>query len=73
MQIDQFIKVLERTYTYSPDGADFDIIIDGWDPETGTVWGSDEDGNEYEIPFEDIDFEKDTFYELTKIEVDSVA
>ena len=73
MQINQFIKVLERTHTYSADGADFDIIIDGWDPETGTFWGSDWEGNEYEVHFEDIDFENDTFYELTKIDVDSLV
>lgn len=73
MNVEQFIKVLDRAYTYSPDGSDFDIIIDGYDKDDAILWGHDDDGNEYEIPFEDVNFEKDTFFELTEIAIDTVA
>lgn len=71
MNTDQLIQILERAYTFSPDGSDFDIFVDGWDADAQVLQGSDEDGNEYEIPFDEIDLEADSFYELAKIVVDA--
>lgn len=61
------LKHLELAYSLCQDYGDFDIIIDGWTDDV--IQGHDEDGCEYEVPFEDINFETDRFYELVPLEI----
>lgn len=73
MNKDKIARVIAESVTYCPDGSDFDIIIDGYDKDDAILWGHDDDGNEYEIPFDEIDLELDSFFKYVKIDVDAVV
>ena len=71
MNTDKLMAVLERAHSYVPSGHDFEILIDGWDAEAGELRGSTWDGEEFIIPFDEIDLVEDSFYEMAKIVVDA--
>ena len=73
MDKDKIVRVISESVTYCPDGSDFDILIDGFSIDEEILWGHDDDGNEYEIPFDEIDLEKDSFFKYVKVDVDSLV
>lgn len=73
MNKDKIARVIAESVTYCADGSDFDIFIDGYDTNDEIMYGHDEDGNEYEIPFDEIDLELDSFFKYVKVDVDAVV
>lgn len=73
MDKEKIVRVIVESVTYCPDGSDFDIFIDGFDVDEATLWGHSEDGEEYEIPFDEIDLDKDSFFKYVKVDVDSLV
>lgn len=71
MNTDKLMAVLERAHTYVPSGHDFEILIDGWNVEAAELYGASWDGEEFIVPFDEIDLVEDSFYEMTKIVVDA--
>lgn len=71
MNTDKLIQVLERAHSYVPSGHESEILIDGWDADAAELYGTSWEGEEYVIPFDEIDLVEDSFYEMTKIVVDA--
>lgn len=70
---DKLKKVLAEAVIYCPQGSDRDITIEDWDDEFEMLYGSDSDGNEYEIPFDEIDLKADNFFMYVKVDVDNIV
>ena len=68
---EQILAVLERAHSYVPSGHDTEILVDSWDAEAEELYGTSWEGEEYAIPFDEIDLVEDSFYEMTKIVVDA--
>ena len=71
MNTDQLIAILERAHSYVPSGHDVEILIDGWNVEAAELYGASWNGEEFIVPFDEIDLVEDSFYEMTKIVVDA--
>ena len=70
MNKDNLIRILERAHSYVPSGHDTEILIDGWDADADEIYGASWEGEEFVIPFNEINLVEDSFYELSKIVVD---
>lgn len=61
------VDIIDEAVIYCPEGNDLDIIIDGYSTDDRILRGHDDDGNEYEIPFDEIDLDTDSFFAYQKI------
>jgi hypothetical protein len=72
MDKDKIARVIDDAIIYCPDGNDFEIIIDNYSLIDNALYGHTDDGEEFQIPFDEIDLEKDSFFKYVKIDVDAV-
>ena len=72
MDKEKIERILLEAVIYRPAGGDVDILIGGTDTYDGILYGTSEDGNEYQIPFDEIDLELDSFFKYVKVDVDTI-
>lgn len=73
MDKDKIVRVISESVTYCPVGCDFDLFIDGFDTDLEILYGYTEGGEEFEIPFDEIDLVNDSFFTYSKVDVDSLV